>query len=241
MANTIYWTPSIEKLQQANNTIKKISEASTRHGKIRLMRKCYSWASWGSPSQKTEILSIRLVSWARLVCVAENTDQGVLTVTDFRRDLRTISSSGVCNVFYSVLPTQSENSSPISLCHSLLFQSVTETDDNWPALAADISSNICSCVHLQTLAVYHVEASCVDLCLGPNLAFCFWLIWAVDWLFIKFLFQWWVCKCFLQNLRVSVWFVFHWALLSCAVLCCRRHKRQKCDSSAVAICAYSGN
>lgn len=145
-------------------------------------------------------------------------------------------------VFYTMLLTQSENSSPISLSYSLFFQSLPETDDNWPALPADISSKICSYVHLQTLAIYHMEASCVGLCLGPNLAFCFRWIWAVDWLFIKSLFQWWVCKCFLQNLWVSVWFVFPWALLS--VLHCRRHKRENCDSFAVSVCkiyAFSDN
>lgn len=102
MANTIYWTPSIEKFQQANNTSGKIPEASKWHRKIRLMRKYHSWASWGSPSQKTEIQRSRLVSWDMLVCMAENTDRGVLTVTDFRRGLRTISFSGVCNMSFAL-------------------------------------------------------------------------------------------------------------------------------------------
>lgn len=38
----------------------------------------------------------------------------------------------------------------------------------WCALPADDSSNNYSCVPLQTLAIYHAEASCVNLPFGPN-------------------------------------------------------------------------
>lgn len=192
-----------------------MSEASIWHRKIRLMRKYYSWGCWGSPSQKTEQQAGELRQaglygrehWPR-------SPESQISEEAWGQP----SSQEFVTCLLHCATNTKWSSSPISLCHSLLFQSVPETDHNWPALPTDISSNICSCVHLQTLTIYHVEASCVDLCLGPNLAFYFWWIWAVDWLFINSLFQWWFWKGFLQNLWVPVWFVCGLWFLCCIML-----------------------
>lgn len=116
----------------------------------------------------------------------------------------------------------------------LLFQSALESYDNWPALPANVSPNNFSYVPLQTPAVYHEKASCENLHVGANLAFCFCWIRAVDWWFLKSCFQWWSLKMSagpwgLSLIRFSLSFTFY------AVSLCKRLKREKLDSSIVLI------
>lgn len=96
---------------------------------------------------------------------------------------------------------------------------------------------LCACAN-----IYHVKVSCVNLSVGPNLAFCFWWNWAVDWWILKSSFQWWSLKMFSMGPWCLSLIVLPWALLS--VLCCVVGDGEKCDFLAVPICkifAYSAN
>lgn len=241
MASTIYWTPSIEKLQQANNTSGKISEASIWHRKIRLMRKCHSWASWGSPSQKTEIQRSRLVSWDSLVYMAENTDRGV---TDFRRGLRTISFSGVCNVSFTLCYQHKVKIHLPSLCVIRYCFSFSQrpTTTGQPSLLIFLPTFVLVCIckyWLFTIWKPHVWI-CVLAQIWPFVSDEFELL--IDYLSI-----------FISMMNLQMFFTepsglglvcFSLGFAFCAALCCRRNKRENCNSSAVPICkicAYSNN
>lgn len=122
----------------------------------------------------------------------------------------------------------------------LLFQSALENYDNWPALPANASPNNFSCVPLWTPAVYHVKASCENLHVGANLAFCFWWIRAVDWWFLKSFFQWWSLK-----MPAGPWgfglVCFSLSFTFCAASLCKRYKREKRDSSTLLIYKLSAS
>lgn len=158
MANTIYWTPWMEQLQQANNANGEISETSTWHGKMRLMRKCYSWVSWGSGSQRIK----HAEQWAgELRKIGISGREHGPAIESWRSHGFQIGAWGqsasqeiVLCPFCCSTGTQGENPP-----HSVSI---------WCALPADDSSNNYSCMPLQTLAIYHAEASCVNLPFGPN-------------------------------------------------------------------------
>lgn len=147
MANTIYWTPWMEQLQQANNTNGEISETSPWHGKMRKMRlmgKRYSWASWGSVSQRIKYAE----QWAgelRKTGISGR-EHGPAIKSWHSHRIQTgargqsASQEIVLCPFCCSTGTQGENPP-----HSVSF---------WCALPADLSSNNYSCMPLQTLAIY---------------------------------------------------------------------------------------
>lgn len=245
MANTIYWTPSIEKLQQANNTSGTISEASAWHGKIRLMGKCYSRAFWGSPSQKTEIQSSRLVSWDRLVFIAENTDQGVLAQLQISegswgqsafQEFVTCPLHCGTNTKWKFISHLSVSFVILSFCPR----------DRWQLASAPCWYSF---QHLFLYASANIGyLPCGSLMCGSVSWLNFGLLFLMHlscWLIIYqiFISMMKSANVFYRNFgSQSVFFFLGFAC--CAVLCCRRHKREKCDSSAVPvwkICAYSVN
>lgn len=117
MANTIYWTPWMAQLQQANNTSsfsKQIAQVGKYQKRIDDMGK---WGWWeNATAELLEVLSLKeqsvqssgLVNCGRLVFMAENTDLRPRPdiVTDFRwghEDNRLVRR------LYYVLSTSSEN------------------------------------------------------------------------------------------------------------------------------------
>jgi len=149
MANTIYWTSWMEQLHKQITQVGKYQKllhddlkdlfqlkwvndsVILWHGKMRLMGKSYSWASWGSVSQRLKHAE-RWTGKLRQAGVCGREHGPVIESWHSHRFQmvawgQSARQETIKCPFHCSTCKQGENSSPILLCHSLFLQSTLES------------------------------------------------------------------------------------------------------------------